>query len=60
MALAIISAIGSFFLIIIGLWQYFGRKATYRRKLADEAEQKLKEAKTPSDFLDAFNDVRRL
>ncbi len=57
------AAIGSFLLIIIGLWTYFGRKNEERRKLADEAGKKLDEAQKNNDKsgrLDAWMRAKRM
>ena len=59
----ILTIIGSVFAIIIGLWKYFGRKNTERRKLADEARDKLNEAQNnsnKSDLLDAWDRAKRM
>lgn len=56
-----LSVVGSVLLIIIGLWQYCGRKAATRRALAEQARKDLDAAKkndSPSDFLDGFGRVR--
>jgi hypothetical protein len=58
MVTSILGIIGSVLLCIIGLWKYFGRKATERRKQAEQARKDLDNANkpdgTPSDFLDGF------
>lgn len=57
MATSIIGIIGSILAIVIGLWRYFGRKNSEKRKNADQARKDLDNAKkndSPSDFLDAF------
>ena len=46
-----------------GIWKYFARVKSEKRKLADEARKKLDDAKvtnSSSDFLDAFGNARRL
>jgi len=52
------AAIGSFLLIIIGLWKYFGRKNEERRKNAEQAKKDIDKAGTASgnesDILDGF------
>lgn len=53
----ILVIIGSVLAMVIGLWKYFGRKASEKRKNADQARKDLDSAKktdNPSDFLDAF------
>ena len=54
----ILAIIGSVLAIIIGLWKYFGRKNTEKRKQAEQARKDLDNANkpdgTPSDFLDGF------
>jgi membrane protein implicated in regulation of membrane protease activity len=44
----------------IGIWKYFSRMKSERRRLADEAKAKLGKAQTPSDFLDSFDSMRRM
>ena len=54
---------GSILSIIIGLWKYFGRKNAEKRKLADEAREKLNEAQNTgnkSDYLDAWDRAKRM
>lgn len=41
---SIFTIIGSILAIIIGLWKYFGRIATEKRRLADEAGKELENA----------------
>jgi hypothetical protein len=60
---SILGIIGSVCLMIIGLWKYFGRRAAEKRKLADEAKEKLNDAQknqNKSDLLDAWDRVNRL
>ena len=55
---AVLGIISSVLLMIIGLWKYFGRKNAERRKLADEAGEKLDTAqknKDKSGRMDAWN-----
>ncbi len=58
MATSILGIISSVLLMIIGLWKYFGRKNTEKRKQAEQARKDLdnanKDTGTPSDFLDGF------
>jgi len=52
--------IGSALTIAVGLLKYFRRKNAYRRKLAEEAKEKLENAqkeKNKSDLLDAWSNV---
>jgi len=48
--------------IIAGLWKYFGRKASEKRKQAEQARKDLDNANKPdgnaSDFLDGFGRMR--
>lgn len=63
MGLAIVSAIGSLLLCIIGLWKYFARKAKYRREMADAAKKKLDSAVDGGDtsaITTAFDSISRL
>ena len=62
MTAQILGIIGSFLLIVIGLWKYCGRKNEFNRKQAEQAKKDLDNAvKTgnPSDFLDAFSRVHK-
>jgi hypothetical protein len=58
MGTSILTIIGSVLAIIIGLWKYFGRKNTEKRKQAEQARKDLDNANkpdgTPSDFIDGF------
>ncbi|MEI8350108.1 MAG: hypothetical protein WCI77_08130 [Candidatus Omnitrophota bacterium] len=59
----ILTIIVSILAIIIGLWKKFGRIAAEKRKLADEAGEKLDEAqknKNKSDLLDAWDRAKRM
>ena len=62
MATQILAVIGSLLAIVIGLWKYFGRKNTEKRKQAEQAKKDMENAKkedgTPSDFLDSFGRLR--
>ena len=54
--IAVLAAIG-------GVWKYFGRIATEKRKLADVAKEKLDKAHetgNKSDYLDAWDNASRL
>ena len=54
---ALFGIIGSILAIIIGLWKYFGRKATERRKQGEQARKDLDAANSnddPGKFMDAF------
>jgi H+/gluconate symporter-like permease len=58
----ILAIIGSVLAIIIGLWKYFGRKASARREQAIQARKDLDHANKDgdeSDFLDAFGRVNK-
>jgi hypothetical protein len=60
---SILGIIGTVLLMIIGIWKYYGRKNAERRKLADEAGDKLKEAQktgNKSDYLDAWDRAKRM
>jgi len=62
MGTTILGIIGSLLLCIIGVWKYFGRVNTEKRKLADEAKSELDKANkngNESDFLDAFGNANR-
>ncbi len=57
MATAILGIISSLFLVVIGIWKYFGRKNAEKRKQAEQARKDLDEANQnddPGKFLDAF------
>jgi len=59
----VLAIIGSALLIIIGLWKHFSRVGEERRKLADEARDKLDKAhkdSNKSDLLDAWDRARRM
>ncbi|MDI6606279.1 MAG: hypothetical protein QME65_03950 [Candidatus Omnitrophota bacterium] len=63
MTTQILAIIGSILAIIIGLWKYSGRKNAERRKLADEAKEKLDEAhknKDKSSLLDSWDRAKRM
>jgi len=63
MAQGILSIIGSLLLVVIGLWKYFGRKNAEKRKIADEAKEKLDNAhqnQSKSDLLDAWDRINRV
>jgi hypothetical protein len=53
----LLGVIGSLLLIVMGIWKYYGRKNAAKRKLADEAGEKLDTAqknKDKSGRLDAW------
>ena len=55
------SIIASLLACAIGLWKWFSRKASFRRKQGEKAKEDLENAKqndSPSDFLDSFGRVR--
>ena len=57
----ILVIVGSLLSIIIGVWKYFGRKSTERRKQAELARRDLDNAKEKDDassFLDGFGRIR--
>lgn len=59
----IIAVIGAVLACIIGLWKHYGRIAAEKRKLADEAKEKLDKAHetgNKSDYLDAWDNANRL
>lgn len=63
MTAQILTIIGSVLAIIIGLWKYNIRKDEIRKKLADEAKEKLGSAQknqNKSDLLDAWDRANRL
>ena len=63
MGTTILGIIGSLLLCIIGVWKYFGRVNTEKRKLADEARKKLDDAHKnyyKSDLLDAWDRANRM
>jgi hypothetical protein len=59
-----LTVIGMVRACIIGVWKFFKRIKSEKRKLADEAKAKLDKANSPdgsaSDFLDAFGRARRV
>lgn len=61
MTTAILTIIGSVLAIVIGFWQYIGRKNEFKRKQAEQAKKDLENANKnddPSSFLDGFGRVR--
>lgn len=63
MASAILGIIGSVLLMIIGVWKLCGRRAAYKRQLADKAQKELDDAqknKDTSAITAAVDDINRL
>lgn len=61
MGTGIVAAIGSLFLIVIGLWKHFGRKAEYKRKMAEDAQKKVNDgvdSGNTSDITSGFDGMR--
>jgi hypothetical protein len=61
--MGIISALGSLFLMIIGLWKFFARKNRERRKNAEDAQKLVQEGtdeNNPSKVVAGFNRINRL
>lgn len=61
--MSIVAVIGLILTCAIGIWNWIKRLRSEKRKIADDARKKLDDAKTnssPSDFVDAFDSMRRL
>lgn len=62
MATQIISAVVLLLTCVVGLWKFFARRKSERRRLADEAMDKINKAASDgdeSDLLDGFDGINR-